>query len=96
MGIFCLGKNTKPSQALFLLFSPIHPLTSNNSYSFEARDLKVWIQTASSLANNADRADRTSAILLFLTSNISGTSQNIKKLVNKFCPIDMRIISANF
>jgi len=28
-------------------------LTSKSSLSFEARDLKVWIQTASSLAKNA-------------------------------------------
>jgi len=27
-----------------------HHLTSNSSLSFEARDLKFWIQTASSLA----------------------------------------------
>jgi len=60
MGIFCVGKNAKPSQKFhntqkqvgsdrFCYFQP-PSLTSNCSLSFEARDLKVWIQTASSLA----------------------------------------------
>jgi len=58
-------------------------LASNRSLSFEARDLKVLIQAASSFAKNApifclgaeknggfysaDKTDRTSAIMLFLT-----------------------------
>jgi len=44
----------------------------------------------------ANKPDRTRAIMLFLTSNISSTRQNIKKPVCKFCSINMRIIPANF
>jgi len=80
-------------------------LTSNSYISFEAIDLKVWILTASSLAKNCNiwifhiflyKPDQTNVIMLFLTSNISGPRQNAKKLVGRFCPINMRIIPANF
>jgi len=91
-------------------------LTSNSSLSFEARDLKVWIQTASSFVQKntpfgffifcpgaenegfyeANKPDQTSKIMLLLTSNISSLRQNIKKLVSRFCAINMRIIPNNF